>query len=574
MAVNEIGTTSQAGKFGLGQAGFFDRLKHALVDSIHPRREVVIFVILACAVPLGYALYTRHIWEDFFITFRHSQNLAEGNGLVYTPGEKVHGFTSPLGTLLPALTYVATGSHSYIPAIWIFRLLSIAAYCVGGFLVFQRLAQTTSSYPAVRYAFAVLFAFEAKSVAYTVNGMETGFMLLFVGWGIHLLLRDPPYRIVPMGLCWAGLMWTRPDGFIPAGALMLGHLVFFAESRKTAAVAILKSGILAAALYAPWVIWAWSYYGSPIPHTILAKGLGQGVKLTHLGEMAQRIYTNYPERAAQVFAPIYYPMCWPKPWWIGRVSALLGIFCSLYWLFPVRDRLGRAASLGFFVMCAYFSYMAFAFPWYLPPAALCGLVVLLSGTCTLAHRMSSIEWKRRMVLGTGITCAVIPVVVFFALGARLMRLQERYCEMGNRAEIGRWLKQQVKPDEAVFLEPLGYIGYFSGARMFDYPGLASPQVRAAIKATKLSIPAVIEHIEPAWVVLRPWELQDALKTTPRFTERYIPVKTFDVSKRCSKYASIPGSRYLFCDSVFHVFRRKDLDENQPQTQALVEREAS
>ena len=51
-------------------------------------------------VPTAYTLYTNHIWEDFFITFRHSQNLCEGKGLVYNEGERVHGFTSPLGVLL------------------------------------------------------------------------------------------------------------------------------------------------------------------------------------------------------------------------------------------------------------------------------------------------------------------------------------------------------------------------------------------------------------------------------------------------------------------------------------------
>ena len=61
-----------------------------------------VFAVAAALSPLGYALYTDHIWEDFFITFRHSENLARGDGLVYQPGERVHGFTSPLGVLLPA----------------------------------------------------------------------------------------------------------------------------------------------------------------------------------------------------------------------------------------------------------------------------------------------------------------------------------------------------------------------------------------------------------------------------------------------------------------------------------------
>ncbi|MHC5541492.1 hypothetical protein ACYOEI_25000, partial [Singulisphaera rosea] len=85
--------------------------------------------------PLAYALYTNHVWEDFFITFRHSQNLCEGHGLVYYPGERVHGFTSPLGTLLPALCFLATGSRTYFEALWAFRVLSIVAFAGGGVLL-------------------------------------------------------------------------------------------------------------------------------------------------------------------------------------------------------------------------------------------------------------------------------------------------------------------------------------------------------------------------------------------------------------------------------------------------------
>ena len=41
--------------------------------------------------------------EDAYISFRYARNLAVGNGLVYNPGERVLGFTSPLWTLWCAL---------------------------------------------------------------------------------------------------------------------------------------------------------------------------------------------------------------------------------------------------------------------------------------------------------------------------------------------------------------------------------------------------------------------------------------------------------------------------------------
>jgi hypothetical protein len=61
-------------------------------------------IIAFCVVAVGvvFAVATQHAWEDYWITFRISRNFATGHGLVFTPGDKLHVFTSPLGVLLPA----------------------------------------------------------------------------------------------------------------------------------------------------------------------------------------------------------------------------------------------------------------------------------------------------------------------------------------------------------------------------------------------------------------------------------------------------------------------------------------
>ncbi|HET7538045.1 MAG TPA: hypothetical protein VFJ90_16410, partial [Candidatus Didemnitutus sp.] len=71
-------------------------------------------ILLAFVVPLAFAAYTQHAWEDYFITLRASRNLVDGNGLVFTPGERLHTFTSPLGVLLPAGCLWIVGSEHEI----------------------------------------------------------------------------------------------------------------------------------------------------------------------------------------------------------------------------------------------------------------------------------------------------------------------------------------------------------------------------------------------------------------------------------------------------------------------------
>src|SRR6185312_4860456 len=61
--------------------------------------------------------------------------------------------------------------------------------------------------------------------------------------------------------------------------------------------------------------------------------------------------------------------------------------------------------------------------------------------------------------------------------ARQMQVQQALIENGLRRQIGLWLRDHAKtPQDTVMLEPLGYIGYFSGLKMLDYPGLASKEM--------------------------------------------------------------------------------------------------
>jgi hypothetical protein len=97
--------------------------------------------VAVLVVGLGFAAYTRHVWEDYWITFRASRNLATGHGLVFTPGERLHTFTSPLGVLLPVGLSWLTGSTSDELPLWLFRVVGIAA-CGAGVVLLLRVTLT------------------------------------------------------------------------------------------------------------------------------------------------------------------------------------------------------------------------------------------------------------------------------------------------------------------------------------------------------------------------------------------------------------------------------------------------
>jgi hypothetical protein len=137
-------------------------------------------------------------------------------------------------------------------------------------------------------------------------------------------------------------------------------------------------------------------------------------------------------------------------------------------------------------------------------------------------------------------------------------------ENGNRAEIGKWLKENVGEKENVYLEPLGYVGYFSGRHIDDYPGLVSPEVVKLRKelpkdpqSYNIGRLLLIPKLKPDWVVLRLAEYQ-VLMGLPMFQEfkqQYVFWREFNVQGALSKYRYVPGEDFILFDSYFAVFRR-------------------
>jgi len=572
---------------GVSQSGASKTPPVARVKATPPRPaglpiwELLVFLALACATPLGYEFYTRHIWEDSFINLRHSENLVRGEGLVFNPGERVHGFTSPLNILLVALGYVVTGATTYMAPLWFYFGLCVIAYAAGGALLMQTLYRLAPARPLSRWLFAAIYLFDVKSVAYTANGMETAFMLLFLAGCLCLMASEDASRWILRGVCWAGLMWTRPDGFIYIGVLSAAEWLFSPGDRLNRLVSFIKGGLVCAVLYAPWFAWAWNYYGSPVPHTVTAKGdLARGGlgHLLLLLEHPRDVFQLFFIKAFLLFRPINYQIggAWLQTpalqYLVSGLTAAVSVFCMFYWLAPVKDRLGRAASLSFFVICFYFTYMPSVACWYMPPLALLGMVAIARAAITLPEAW--VAWtgaKSRAVPRLALAVAGILAagqMALFGMTTYEMKVQQEEIENGNRMQIGLWLREHGLPNESVYLEPLGYIGYFSNMRMMDFPGLVAPEVVQARRDNPtLNMVELIPILKPDWIVLRPLEMRMLVhdkQLTEEFTRDYELAQQFNARDRLEEYSFIPGRLYVEYDSEYAIFRKRSLRPNSTQ----------
>ncbi|RXK55281.1 hypothetical protein ESB00_05120 [Oleiharenicola lentus] len=528
-----------------------------------PRPRLLSFLTVALAA-LVFALFTQHAWEDYYITYRSSKNLATGHGLVFNHGDRLHTFTSPLGVLLPAVASLLTGNSSDAAALWIFRFMCIAALG-GAAAVLVGLARRLA-WPGVAAALlALLLATDAKMLDFTINGMETAFMLLFLGLALRAHFTPGPRQWLHLGGAWAGLMWTRPDSFIYIGLVAAGCWIFndparTGGDRRAQLLVFLKAGLLTTALYAPWLLWAWWYYGSPVPHTIVAKGAQSGGLLAwtrfreNFWQLPWKIWSG-DTAALGVFLPSYHMFpAWPAWLWpFGRVLATLA---SVIWLLPKVRPEARVASLAFFFAAAYLSFVPyFPFPWYLPPVGLLAFVALASVLGQL--------WTAGGAVGRWVTGAVgvllLAVGLFMTVGtARQMRAQQTLIEDGTRREIGEWLRANAKPSDTVFMEPLGYIGFFSGLKTYDWPGLSSREVTDACRLVGTPWAHLILYLQPDWLVLRATSDGQLERISGELVaSAYERVREFNRSADVAQL-DVPGRSLLEFDAHFIVYRRKQV----------------
>lgn len=565
------------------------------VSRVHSEMRVYIGIFLAVfVICIGYAGYTNHAWEDWYITFRASKNLANGDGLTFTQGERVYSFTSPLGTVVPALcSRIAGRTHDSL-ALWYYRLFSASLLGLACVLLYSVLRRSHFQI-LVAAVTGVAFMFESKIVDHTINGMETGLMLFFLALTVRAHTLKLSHLGWQLGLAWGGLMWTRPDGCIYGAAVAAGFLVFnpgcpLGVNRRDILFACCKALAVASLIYLPWLIGTWIYYGSPIPHTITAKSF-QSSQMLDIAALPKLLFTlpfrafpDYLTAAEQALVPSYARVFagWPEALFV--YSRVIVSVASYYWLVPRASRLARALSLTTLLLNFYLTDITpHAMPWYLPNLAVFVFLSFGAAINDVLHRLGEIEAGNPGFRGFGRTSATLIACVpaFVSLGtfphvAQQSRLQQRLVEDGVRTVAGIYLKEHaLGPKDTVMAECLGYLGFFSGLKMYDYPGMGTPEMVAARRKlapthgpylawgdlTGEQLIALTEELQPDWLVIRPAAAKRFHHAQPEYLATvYNGEATVSTREAIEALPDLPGRGFLLYDATFYIFRRVDRAE--------------
>jgi hypothetical protein len=209
-----------------------------------------------------------HGWgtDDAYISYRYAQNMYEGHGLVFNPGERVEGYSNFLYVLLLTSAFlVGAGDQIYLFSVAINMVLIVAALYVFARYISRSLGNTNGVLASL------LFALAPPIWIWVASGMETSLVVLITLLmlvTIERLVKDPQQNVVPACILMMLAILARADGFI---TVVVAVVCLAVRGRYKAT--IWTSAVLAGTLTV-YSAWRLSYYGDLLPNTYYAKVSG------------------------------------------------------------------------------------------------------------------------------------------------------------------------------------------------------------------------------------------------------------------------------------------------------------
>jgi hypothetical protein len=465
-------------------------------------------------------LYAHHMMvnDDAFITYRVARNLANGLGPVFNPGERVLSITTPGYMLLLAASAVFSQDFVTLALVWNgLAMLALGALLIDASRAADGLRSPALAALAAAVAVAVTLANPLLSASV---GMETPLYLA------ALLAVFAAYRRAwqqPDGVGQRWLLATavaaaiafllRPDGLL--AGLVVG--IHWLVTRRRVPWAALAVGLL---LTLPWVLFAWSYYGSPLPNTLAAK-ISQGLP-DRAGQWGQQLWTVGNE--------------WIRTNPLAAVLAAVGIVLAL-------NRTGAPATpdqrirrlmllWAALYVAVHITLRVRGYFWYYVP--LLPVLGLLAGDGAagvvrwLAHQPGP-AWRIARALAIAGLLAALLWPAADAAGDLITAQPPGQRQMAYE-RTGLLLRERCQQpgQEPVGMAEIGVLGYVSDCQVLDFSGLLQPEIaHLRLPAAEKMAWAIQAHAPPLLVLAGAEGYPFEMAAQPWFAQRYEPLDIQD-----------------------------------------------
>jgi hypothetical protein len=419
-------------------------------------------------------LFFDRVYDDPFITYRYAANLANGLGFIYNAGEHVQSTTTPLFTLLLASLTWLGGEQTPLP--FVAHVIGALSLGLGG-LIIWRLGHVWKTPWA---GWTGLLLYPIFPLVVITLGSETP---LYISLCLGTILLYTKQRYYGAAILAALAILTRPDGILIA-LVLAGHYLLLVRKAipwKAVLVFLLITGA--------WALFAWLYFGSVLPVTLVAK--------------QQQMNIANTERFSAGFLTV---LQWFDQWpyWLALAVAILGTIAIFWkgrpWLILLLWTIIYFLGYSLLGVSRYFWYYAPLVPGFL---ALMGL-----GVEALQDTLKKAWTFLRMKQSKGIYLVPLSLIIFFILAQfvslwNLNQLPDPRSELYQKA--GDWLAKNTPTTINVGTLETGIIGYYSQRPMIDFTGLLYPDVAANIQAGSSyedSARYVIDHYHPDVLVMQ------------------------------------------------------------------------
>lgn len=385
-----------------------------------------------CVVAYFSFLARNYQMDDALIYLRYVKNFHDGFGLVYNPGEKFNGLTSPLFTYVSLAASFLSGNFQLITTI-ISALFLTCASILGG-IIFSN-GKWDALFTAV-----VIGSF---GYFYRTFGMETPLFLMLIGLSLYLYKANSKYFVIALAL----LSITRFEGALLAVVMAADYLI---KNRRLPDTKILAFSL---AVFLLPLVFNYFYYGDFLPATASAK-LGQGnsgfwegpLRFLNIAYLIKIHFSN-----SNISASIF------------LISSAYGLYISL------KDRVAVIAAIFFIILLCFYVVLNLPnYPWYYAPFFYLMLIFACRGigelsTRLLAKRLPGGYRAFVFLVLCAVTVFSLTKVVSFKEGVR----NEAY------ATIGSWIKTNTPPNATIAMVEIGTVGWYADRKIIDILGLVN-----------------------------------------------------------------------------------------------------
>lgn len=376
--------------------------------------------------------------DDSYIFYSYAQNLANGQGYVFNPGENVNATTSPLYTLLLALLYLV---FRWLPFVTI-PLLGHIIGAVSLLLLCRFLTESFLTERGTLFPFVLPLVVLASPLLPRGTGMEAFLAMMLAVMCLRYYVRG---RLLAASVASSFAVLARPDMLLMAGLLLIYESILNRRLPRARIVVAFLVPILS------WTVFSISYFGSPLPSTLSAKlaqvdaGFWGSGLVFFKGIVTGYVWYGGPllGAAAAVGVLLGLIVWWArhKQWTLFRNPAfhLLLLWTLLYLLF-----------YGLILNAP-------AYSWYYTPLSL-GTGLLIAVVVEAFYRFLSIRnvIPNRLLIPMTFTVLITVALVLPVLTA-FLPMDRKYETYKLAAE---WLNQNVEQGSSVAASDIGVLRFY------------------------------------------------------------------------------------------------------------------